>query len=178
MAEVWAATNYTRMASCEVTYEGDEPFAPTGREAEAISTAAPQGPGADNGLDVVLDVLRLCTRVSDEVGPGGFADADRQTLKAAAGMCPDAPQGRIIAAWAAGTRVGDGRHEVGFAAMQPGGYQLVKPGPDASACSWSLSAADGTPVASGGAAEAAQNIDLTEGQNFSSDKCGIWGKMV
>ncbi|MDR6988973.1 hypothetical protein J2Y66_003481 [Paenarthrobacter nitroguajacolicus] len=109
LAEVWAANNYTRMASCEVAFEGDGPFEPTPREAEAIATAAAQGVAADDALSTMLDILRLCTRISDETGPGGFAEAGQGTLMAAAEFCPDAPQGKILAAWAAGTRTGAAR---------------------------------------------------------------------
>ncbi|MGJ3188751.1 hypothetical protein [Paenarthrobacter sp. FR1] len=176
LAEVWAANNYTRMASCEVTFAGPEPFEATPREAEAISTAEPQGAGTDDGLATMLDVLRLCTRVSDETGPGGFEEANRGTLLAAAAFCPDAPQGKIIAGWAQGARVGDGSHAVGEA-LEPGGVQLVKPGPAASECTWSVTRSDGSVVADGGLAEAGQMVAVEAGQNFTSDKCGIWGKM-
>lgn len=176
LAEVWAANNYTRMASCEVTFEGQEPFEATPREAEAISAAGTQGTVADDGLAVMLDVLRLCTRVSDETGPGGFEEASQGTLLAAAAFCPDAPQGKIIAAWAEGTRVGDGSHKVGES-LKPGRMQLVKPGVSASECTWSVTASDGAVVASGGLPDASTNVDLEAGQNFTSDKCGIWGKM-
>lgn len=176
LAEVWAATNYTRMGSCDVTYTGPEPFQPTPREAEAISTAAPGGAGDDDGLAVMLDVLRLCTRVSDENGPGGFQDASHGALLAAASLCPDAPQGKIIAAWADGTRIGDGMYQVGES-VQPGKYQLVKQGPVAAECKWSVAAAGGALAAGGGLPAAGQSVDLATGQNFTSDKCGIWGKM-
>ncbi|MCT9870168.1 hypothetical protein [Paenarthrobacter aurescens] len=176
LAEVWAANNYTRMDSCEVTFAGDEPFLPTPREAEAISTAASQGAAAEDGLATMVDVLRLCTRISDETGPGGFEEASHGTLLAAAAFCPDAPQGNIIAAWAQGTRVGDGSHLVGES-VEPGEVQLLKPGASASECSWSLTAPDGSVVASGGVPEAGKNVELETGQNFTSDKCGIWGKM-
>ncbi|MCD4849303.1 hypothetical protein LN996_00615 [Arthrobacter sp. AK01] len=176
LAEVWAANNYTRMDSCEVTYAGEEPFVPTPREAEAISTAAPQGAVAEDGLAAMQDVLRLCTRISDETGPGGFEEASHGTLLAAAAFCPDAPQGKIIAGWAQGTRVGDGSHVVGET-VEAGGVQLVKPGALASECTWSVAAQDGSVVASGGVPEAGKNVELEAGQNFTSDKCGIWGKM-
>ncbi len=176
LAEVWAASNYTRMDSCEVTYAGNEPFVPTAREAEAITMAAPQGVVAEDGLATMQDVLRLCTRISDETGPGGFEEASHGTLLAAAALCPDAPQGKIIAAWAEGTRVGDGNHVVGET-VAPGGVQLLKPSAEASECTWSVAAPDGSVVDSGGVPEAGKNVELEAGQNFSSDKCGIWGKM-
>ncbi|MET4620413.1 hypothetical protein ABIE18_001862 [Arthrobacter sp. 2762] len=176
LAEVWAATNYTRMGSCEVTYTGTDPFEPTPREAEAISTAAPQGPGDDGGLAVLLDVLRLCTRVSDESGPGGFEEAGHGTLLAAASLCADAPQGKIIAAWAEGSRMADGSHLVGDS-VQPGKYQVVKQGPSAADCRWSIAGAGGAIAAEGGLPAAGEGVDLAAGQNFTSDKCGIWGKM-
>ena len=176
LAEVWAATNYTRMGSCDVTYTGPEPFQPTPREAEAISMAAPGGAGDDGGLAVMLDVLRLCTRVSDESGPGGFQDAGHGALLAAASLCPDAPQGKIIAAWADGTRVGDGTYMVGES-VQPGKYQLVKQGPVPAECRWSVAAPGGAVAAGGGLPAAGESVDLATGQNFTSDKCGIWGKM-
>ena len=106
LAEVWAATNYTRMASCEVSYEGGQPFEPTPAEEQAISTVAPSGASPGEGLAVMLDVLRLCTRVSDETGPGGFKEAGHETLVAAAAFCPEAPQAKIIKGWADGTRTG------------------------------------------------------------------------
>lgn len=176
LAEVWAATNYTRMASCEVSYEGAEPFEPTPREAEAIATVEAQSPGAIDEIAVMLDVLRLCTRVSEETGQGGFEESSRGTLRAAADFCPDAPQGKIIAAWAEGSRFGDGSHEVGDT-INAGGIQLIKSGPAASECSWSVTGSDGSEVAGGGLNEAAKSIPLEAGQKFTSDKCGIWGKM-
>lgn len=175
LAEVWAATNYTRMDSCEVTYQGPQPFQATDREAEAISTASPDV-AAEDQVNVMLRILRLCTRVSDEAGPDGFAEASRETLLAAAEFCPDAPQGKIIAAWADGTRVGDGNHQVGEG-LQAGTYQVVKQGASGGDCEWSVTAATGAVAASGGAAEAAQGVRVENGQNFTSDKCGIWGKM-
>ena len=175
LAEVWAATNYTRMDACEVAYEGQQPFQATPREAEAVSVAGIQA-GDDGGLGAILDILRLCTRISDETGPDGFAGTAKAVLVAAAQYCPDAPQGKIIAGWADGTRVGDGSHVVGEQ-MEPGSYQLVKQAASADACTWSVSAAAGSDVASGGLAEALKNVDLAAGQNFTSDKCGIWGKM-
>ncbi|MGO4247067.1 hypothetical protein AB4Y87_07600 [Paenarthrobacter sp. RAF54_2] len=176
LAEVWAATNYTRMDSCEVTYTGPQPFEPTPREAEAISTAAQQGSSDDGGLAVLLDVLRLCTRVSDESGPGGFEEAGHGPLLAAASLCPDAPQGKIIAAWAEGTRMADGSHLVGDT-VQPGKYQLVKQGASAADCRWTVAGTGGAITAEGGLPEAGAGVDLAGGQNFTSDKCGIWGKM-
>ncbi|MEV7604685.1 hypothetical protein AB0N65_04515 [Paenarthrobacter sp. NPDC089322] len=174
LAEVWAATNYTRMDSCEVTFTGEEPYEPTPREAEAIGIADPQG--TDSGLDVIANVLRLCTRVSDETGPDGFQDAGREELQAAASYCPDAPQGKIIAAWADGTRVGDGSHVAGEA-VEPGTYQLVKQGPSAAECTWSVAGSGGSEAARGGLSEAMNGTQIGTGQNFTSDKCGIWGKM-
>ncbi|SDW31910.1 hypothetical protein SAMN04487912_102305 [Arthrobacter sp. cf158] len=176
LAEVWAASNYTRMDSCEVTFEGGGSFVPTPREAEAIEATAPQGAAADDGLAAMLDVLRLCTRVSDETGPGGFAEASHGTLLAAAAFCPEAPQGKIIAAWADGSRIGDGSHVVGES-LKPGTVQLVKPGASANECNWSVTGSDGSVIAGGGLADAGKNVDLETGQNFTSDKCGIWGKM-
>ncbi|MGO4143741.1 hypothetical protein AB4Y77_01535 [Paenarthrobacter sp. YAF11_1] len=176
LAEVWAATNYTRMDSCGVTFEGGGQFDPTPREAEAISTAAPQGVAADDGLATMLDILRLCTRISDETGPGGFEEASKSTLVAAAEFCPDAPQGKIIAAWAEGTRVGDGTHVAGEN-LEPGGLQLIRPGAAAAECTWSVSSQDGSFVAGGGLSEAGNRVELKPGQKFTSDKCGIWGKM-
>ena len=176
LAEVWAATNYTRMDSCGVTFEGDGQFEPTPREAEAISTAAPQGVAADDGLETMLDILRLCTRISDETGPGGFAEASRGTLLAAAEFCPDAPQGKIIAAWAEGARVGDGTHVAGEN-QEPGRWQLIKPAGETGGCAWSITSQDGSVVANGGLAEAGNAVELKPGQKFTSDKCGIWGKM-
>jgi hypothetical protein len=176
LAEVWAASNYTRIASCEVTYAGSGPFEPTAREAEAISTAAMPGGSSGNGLDTLLDVLRLCTRISDEAGPGGFDEASRGTLLASSAYCPKGPQGKIIAAWARGERFGDGSHAVadGVAA---GTFQLLKPGAYAEDCAWTVTGSDGSVVARGGLAEAAKQVVLEDGQNFTSDKCGIWGKM-
>jgi hypothetical protein len=176
LAEVWAATNYTRMDSCEVTFEGDAPFVPTPRESEAIEATASPGVAADDGLAAMLDVLRLCTRVSDETGPGGFTEASHGTLLAAAAFCPEAPQGKILAGWAEGTRIGDGSHVVGDS-VKPGALRLVKPSATASECTWTLTGSDGSVVASGGLADAGQNVNLETGQNFTSDKCGIWGKM-
>ncbi|WP_405472251.1 hypothetical protein [Paenarthrobacter ilicis] len=109
LAEVWAATNYTRMASCDVSFQGDQPFEPTPAEKQAITTAAPDAATPEQGLAAMLDVMRLCTRISDETGPGGFKEAARETLTAAAAFCPDAPQARIIAEWADGTRTGAGQ---------------------------------------------------------------------
>ncbi|MFJ4026546.1 hypothetical protein ACIPWF_03465 [Paenarthrobacter sp. NPDC089989] len=175
LAEVWAATNYTRMGSCEVGYEDQQPFVATPREAEAVSAAGQQDAG-DGGLAVMLDILRLCTRISDEAGPDGFAGSARATLLAAAQYCPDAPQGKILDGWANGTRVGDGTHAVGEQ-MEPGSYQVVKQGVSAEGCAWSVAAPDGGVVDSGGLPEAAKTVDLAAGQKFTSDKCGIWGKM-
>lgn len=175
LAEVWAATNYTRMDSCEVTYQGPKPFQPTEREAEAIQMAS-RDVAAEDEVNVMLRVLGLCTRVSDEAGPDGFAGASRESLKAAADFCPDAPQGKIIAAWAEGTRVGDGSHRVGEG-LQSGTYQVVKPGPSSGECEWSVRTDAGALAASGGSTDAAQGVRVEDGQNFTSDKCGIWGKM-
>lgn len=176
LAEVWAATNYTRLDSCDVVFAGEEPFEPTPREAEAISTAAPQGVAAADQLPTMLEILRLCTRISDEAGPDGFAEAGKETLLAAAEFCPEAPQGKIIAAWAEGARVGDGTHVAGED-LEPGGLQLVKPADGAGGCSWSVTGQDGSLVAGGGFAEAGNRIELKPGQKLTSDKCGIWGKM-
>jgi len=106
LAEVWAATNYTRMASCDVSFQGEQPFEPTPAEQQAITTAAPGAASPEQDLAVMLDVMRLCTRISDETGSGGFKEAGRETLSAAAAFCPDAPQAKIIAEWADGTRTG------------------------------------------------------------------------
>ncbi|MFJ4207193.1 hypothetical protein ACIPY2_01835 [Paenarthrobacter sp. NPDC089675] len=177
LAEVWAAPNYTRMASCDVSYAGPQPFQPTERELEAITTATGQDAGAEKGLAALLEVQRLCTRVSNEAAADGFGGASKETLVAAAQFCPDSPQGKIIAAWADGSRVGDGEHAVGDR-MQPGGYRLVKPAASPGECSWTITASDGgSVVARGGSEAAGQTVDLTSGQNFTSDKCGIWGKM-
>ncbi|BCW59436.1 hypothetical protein J2790_000952 [Paenarthrobacter nicotinovorans] len=176
LAEVWAATNYTRLDSCEVAFAADGPFEPTPREAEAISTAGAQGGTADDALATMLDVLRLCTRISDETGPGGFAEAGRGPLLAAAEFCPDAPQGKILAAWAEGGRVGDGSYVAGED-VEPGELQLVKPSDAGGGCTWSVTAADGSVVASGSLIEAGTTVEVQPGQKFTSDKCGIWGKM-
>lgn len=176
LAEVWAASNYTRMASCQVTYAGSEPFEPTPRESEAISSASTQGESSGNGLDTLLDVLRLCARISEEVGPGGFDGASRGTLLASAAYCPKGPQGKIIAAWARGERFGDGTHGVGDGVVA-GAVQLLKPSGNADECAWTVTGPDGSVVARGGLAEAGKQVVLEEGQNFTSDKCGIWGKM-
>lgn len=176
LAEVWAATNYTRMETCEVTFMGDEPFDPTPREAEAIEEASPEGIAADDGQSVILEVLRLCAKVSDETGPGGFAEASQGTLMAAASMCPESPQAGIIEGWADGTRIGDGSHAVGDS-MEPGSYQLAKEGPSATECTWFVAGSGSEIIAEGGLGEAGAGVDLQAGQNFTSDKCGIWWKM-
>ncbi|WP_426003303.1 hypothetical protein ACPFL9_13635 [Paenarthrobacter sp. NyZ202] len=174
LAEVWAAPNYTRFESCEVSFEGDGSFDPSNREAQAIDAAAPGG--TDDPQAVIEEVLRLCTRISDETGPGGFAEAGRETLLAAAAMCPDAPQAGIINGWADGTRTGDGSVVAGES-LQPGSYQVVKQGPAPGECSWTVADPGGGTVGRGGMQEALAGVPVDEGQKFTSDKCGIWWKM-
>lgn len=170
---IWADGNYTRISSCTVTYVGPEPFVPTDAEAQAVATAG--GPRDASGqLDTLTGLLRLCTRISDEAGPDGFAAQTPAQLQAARDLCPDAPQAKIMAAWAAGERFGDGTHTVGKDAAAGTYSPVVAPG---EACRFSLGSANGAVLASGGPTEALAGVALTSGTVFTSDKCGIWWKM-
>ena len=171
LEEVWASTGYVRIESCDVEYRGPEPYMPRDRELDVIVTADPSASRGQPALDIYLEAARLCTRVP-ETGPGSFEAAGRELLEAAVKLCPEAPQGRLLAAWATGERFADGDHAVG-ADVAPGSYGAVEP--DAS-CSWNVTGDDGRAVASGGAPESA-SVDLQDGAKISSDNCGIWGKM-
>ncbi|BCW11304.1 hypothetical protein NtRootA4_23660 [Arthrobacter sp. NtRootA4] len=162
------------MDSCTANYEGPQPYEPTDDEARIISIAQP---GADpaQGLDAYLAALGLCTRVSDESASEVFGGSSRQLLQAASELCPKAPQGKIIALWAAGARAGDGQHAVGDGGLAPGRFHLRKTPPDG--CTWSIKGPDGSQKAAGGAPEGQAGILLAEKDVLSSDKCGIWEKM-
>ena len=178
LEEVWAASNYLRMESCEVTYVGPQPFRPTVEEAAAIEIANSGGADSSAGLEAYLTAVELCTRVSDETAPGGFADIRSEILRAAAQVCPDGPQGKIIQGWADGTRVGDGRHIVGVS-MEPGRYVLEKSraGAEGEECTWAVAGANG-PVSDRNSPSSGPNeVTLDDGEIFTSDKCGIWGKI-
>lgn len=178
LEEVWAASNYLRMESCEVTYVGPQPFRPTVEEAAAIEIANSGRADASAGLEAYLTAVRLCTRVSDETAPGGFADSPAEILRAAAMICPDGPQGKIIQAWADGTRVGDGRRVAGDS-MEPGMYVLEKRSADAAGeeCSWAVAGADGLMSDQNSSSSELDEVTLDDGEIFTSDKCGIWGKI-
>ncbi|MFE4197828.1 hypothetical protein ACFRJ9_18380 [Paenarthrobacter sp. NPDC056912] len=162
------------MASCTASYVGPEPFEPTEDEARIIGVAEP-GLAASNGLDTYLAALGLCTRVSDDSASELFGGSSRQLLLAASELCPRAPQGKIIALWAAGARAGDGQNAVGDGGLSPGRFHLRKAPPEG--CNWTITAADGSQKASGGAVEGQAGILLAEKDVLSSDKCGIWEKI-
>ncbi|WP_433874329.1 hypothetical protein [Sinomonas atrocyanea] len=172
LEEVWASTNYVRIKECTVAYQGSRPYEPQGDETAVVDTALHGQATGDAALDAVLEAMRLCTRIPDETGPEGFAAASRDMLRAAATLCPDAPQGKIIHAWASGERFGDGAHTVG-PEIAAGDYAAVNP---AESCRWAVTSGAGAQVASGGAAEAS-TVTLDRGSSFSSDNCGIWRKM-
>ncbi|WP_219729658.1 hypothetical protein [Pseudarthrobacter sp. NBSH8] len=178
LEEVWAASNYLRMESCVVTYVGPQPYRPTVEEAAAIEIANSGGADSSAGLDAYLTAVELCTRVSDETAPGGFADNRSEILRAAAQVCPDGPQGKIIQAWADGTRVGDGRHIAGVS-IEPGRYVLDKgkAGAEGEECTWAVAGADGLVSDRNGSASGLDEVTLDDGEIFTSDKCGIWGKI-
>lgn len=178
LQEVWAANNYLRMESCEVSYVGPQPFQPTAEESAAIEIANPGGVHASDGLDAYLTAVELCTRVSDETAPGGFADSPQEIVRAAAQICPEGPQGKIIQAWADGRRVGDGRHVVGDT-MEPGKFVLVKPSGTAETeeCAWAVAGTDGRVRHRNSSPVALDEVTLENGDVFTSDKCGIWGKI-
>jgi hypothetical protein len=172
LEEVWASTNYVRIKECTIAYQGSRPYEPQGDETAVVDTALHRQATGDAALDAVLEAMRLCTRISDETGPEGFAAASRDMLRAAATLCPDAPQGKIIQAWASGERFGDGTHAVG-PEIAAGDYAAVNP---AEPCRWAVTSGTGAQVTSGGAAEAS-TVTLDRGSSFSSDNCGIWRKM-
>ncbi|MCM0614753.1 MULTISPECIES: hypothetical protein [Micrococcaceae] len=174
LAEVWASTEYVRLSSCTASFEGPLPFEPTEDEARIISLAKP-GITPSEGLDTYLTALALCTRVSDDAASELFGRSSRQMLQAASELCPRAPQGRIIGLWASGERAADGEYAVADGGLVPGKFQLRKTPPEA--CTWSVSASDGSKKASGGAAEGQSGIILEEKDVLTSDKCGIWEKM-
>ncbi|WP_231745415.1 hypothetical protein [Arthrobacter sp. EpRS71] len=174
LAEVWASTEYVRLATCAASYEGPLPFEPTEDEARIISIAEP-GITPSAGLDAYLTALALCTRVSDDAASDLFGRSSRQMLLAASELCPRAPQGRIIGLWAAGERAGDGESAVASGGLVAGKFHLRKTPPEG--CAWSVSAADGSKKASGGATEGQSGIILEEKDVLTSDKCGIWEKM-
>lgn len=174
LAEVWTSTEYVRLASCTANYDGPVPFEPTEDEARIISIAEP-GLTPSEGLDTYLTALALCTRVSDEAASELFGRSSRQMLQAASELCPRAPQGRIIEFWASGERAGDGEYAVANDGLVPGKFHLRKTPPEG--CTWSVSAADGSTKARGGAAEGQSGILLEEKDVLTSDKCGIWEKI-
>ncbi|MFK0038897.1 hypothetical protein ACIQTW_03565 [Paenarthrobacter sp. NPDC090517] len=174
LAEVWASSEYVRLASCTANYEGPVPFEPTEDEARIISLAEPGVP-ASEGLDAYLTALSLCSRVSDEAASELFGRSSRQMLQAASELCPRAPQGRVIGYWASGERAADGEYAVTNGGLMPGKFHLRKTPPEG--CTWSVSASDGSTKASGGAAEGQSGILLEEKDLLSSDKCGIWEKI-
>jgi hypothetical protein len=177
LEEVWAANNYLRMESCEVTYVGPQPFRPTAEEAAAMEIANSGGADASAGLDAYLTAVELCTRVSDEAGQGGFAERPKEIVRAAARICPDGPQGKIIQAWADGTRVGDGRHVVGDS-MEPGKYRLEKKRVSAEGeCAWTVAGADGSVIDQKGSSWEQVEVTLENRVVLTSDKCGIWAKI-
>jgi len=174
LAEVWASSGYVRMDSCTAKYEGPQPYEPTDDEARIISIAEP-GSDPAQGLDSYLAALALCTRVSDESASALFGGSSRQLLQAASELCPKAPQGKVIALWAAGARAGDGQHPVGDDGLAAGRFHLRKTPPEG--CTWSVKGPDGGQKAAGGAVEGQAGILLGEKDVLSSDKCGIWEKM-
>ncbi|MET3368853.1 UNVERIFIED_CONTAM: hypothetical protein ABIE34_002098 [Jeotgalibacillus campisalis] len=174
LAEVWASSEYVRLASCTASYEGPLPFAPSEDEARIISVAEPGVP-ASEGLDAYLTALSLCSRVSDEAASELFGRSSRQMLQAASELCPRAPQGRIIGFWASGERAADGEYAVTNDGLVPGRFHLRKTPPEG--CTWTVTASDGSTKASGGAAEGQSGILLEEKDVLTSDKCGIWEKI-
>ncbi|VXB05411.1 conserved exported hypothetical protein [Arthrobacter sp. 9V] len=174
LTEVWASTEYVRLASCTASFEGPLPFEPTEDEAKIISVAQP-GINPSDGLDAYLMALTLCTRVSDDAASDLFGRSSRQMLQAASELCPRAPQGKVIGLWASGERAGDGEYTVANGGLVPGKFHLRKTPPEG--CTWSVSASDGSIKASGGAAEGQSGIILEEKDVLTSDKCGIWEKM-
>jgi hypothetical protein len=176
LQEVWAASNYLRMESCDVTYVGPQPFEPTPDEAAAIEIANTGITDSSDGLETYLTAVELCTRVSDETAPGGFAARPKEIVRAAARICPNGPQGKIIQAWADGTRIADGRHVVGDS-MEPGTYVLEKKSVAAEAeCTWTIAGADGAVIDQKGTSSELDEVTLENRVVFTSDKCGIWGK--
>ncbi|UZX03884.1 hypothetical protein F8G81_15675 [Arthrobacter sp. CDRTa11] len=177
LEEVWAASNYLRMESCDVTYVGPQPFQPTPDEAAAIEIANSGSTNASDGLEAYLTAVELCTRVSDETAPGGFAERPKEILLAAARICPDGPQGKIIQGWANGTRIGDGRHVVGDS-MEPGKYRLEKKmtAPEGE-CTWAVAGADGSVIDQNGSLSEQVELTLENRVVLTSDKCGIWEKI-
>ncbi|WP_457962894.1 hypothetical protein M1E17_15565 [Arthrobacter sp. D1-29] len=177
LEEVWAASNYLRMESCDVTYVGPQPFQPTADEAAAIEIANSGSTDGSDGLEAYLTAVELCTRVSDETAPGGFADSPKEIVRAAARICPDGPQGKIIQAWADGTRIGDGRHVVGES-MEPGTYVLQKRKTAADGeCTWTVAGADGAVIDQGGTSSEPDEVSLENRVVLTSDNCGIWEKI-
>ena len=174
LAEVWASSEYVRLASCSANYEGPVPFEPTEDEARIISIAEPGVPPSE-GLEAYLTALSLCSRVSDEAASELFGRSSRQMLQAASELCPRAPQGRIIGFWASGERAADGEYAVTNDGLVPGKFHLRKTPPEG--CTWSVTASDGSTKASGGAAEGQSGILLKEKDVLTSDKCGIWEKI-
>ncbi|WP_430296961.1 hypothetical protein [Sinomonas sp. B1-1] len=172
LEQVWASTDYVRIKQCTVDYQGSRPYEPQGNEAAVVAIAAPGQATGDAALDTILEATRLCTRIPDEAGPDGFAAESRDMLRAAATLCPDAPQGKIIEAWAAGERFGDGTHAVG-PEVAAGSHGALKP---SEACRWSVFSATGDQTAAGGSTDSG-HVALAEGQKFTGDKCGIWWKM-
>ncbi|MEV4950440.1 hypothetical protein MRBLAR21_003876 [Paenarthrobacter nitroguajacolicus] len=174
LAEVWASSEYVRLASCTANYDGPVPFEPTEDEARIISIAEPGVPPSE-GLEAYLTALSLCSRVSDEAASELFGRSSRQMLQAAGELCPRAPQGRVIGFWASGERAADGEYAVTNDGLVPGKFHLRKTPPEG--CTWSVTASDGSTKASGGAAEGQSGILLKEKDVLTSDKCGIWEKI-
>lgn len=180
LPEVWAATNYLRFAGCTAEYIGPQPFVPTAEEAAIISVAQASGYLGQDLLRAYLEAVEVCTRVSDETGPHGFAARGLPVLKAAAALCPRGPQGKIIAAWATGSRIADGSYAVG-ATMAAGTFRTVMPrGADGIyGCSWRVVDATGavTEERSEVFTSSPLEVTVTAGEAFVSDQCGIWQKI-
>lgn len=179
LESVWASGDYTRISSCTVRFMGPEPYEPSSEEARVISLAGVDARSPD-ALETYLNLARLCTRISDEAGPDGFAAQPDATLEAANQLCPHAPQAKIILAWAGGERFGDGSHVVGEdhivgEDVAAGRYAPVRPVSDQ--CQWSIATATGQTKQSGGASRGTAGVDLVEGDVFASENCGIWWRL-
>lgn len=173
LREVWAAPGYLQISSCVVDYASATPYTPTEEEQRAIAIADPSAASEGRSLAVVLTFAALCTR-APETGPTGLASQPRNELQAAAALCPSAPQGKIIAAWAEGERFNDGNHSIGTE-IRPGTYAPTRP--QGEECTWAVEDAAGTNVSSGDGTVASVGVSLTDGQKVTSNSCGVWWKI-
>lgn len=176
LESVWKSIDFKDYTECNVEAAEDAEWKPTKEQARIAKIANKHWEGDEEPALAYAKALEYCAVPQlYEEDWASTAAISKPWLEAASEICKDAPFYKTLKAWAEGTRVGDGTHEVGTE-MATGTYRSDKKVSD---CYWSRLTTNGAIIANDFVSYAAAGVIVTvrKGEVFEAkDECGIWTK--